>query len=203
MRTVYILDDHRLFSNGLELMLRTTGQDLECRAFENPADMLAEIKAAGQAPNLMIVDFYIPGANAPDLIADMTNDHPDCPIMVVSASINPADKRQALAAGASMFVNKASDPQELIDAITSLLEGGDVAETPDDAIKVLSARFNLTPRQLEILVLVSKGCTNKEIARLLELSPETVKSHLRDIFLRFGVNNRIEAIDFARSNGLA
>jgi DNA-binding NarL/FixJ family response regulator len=202
MRTVYILDDHRLFSSGLELMLHSIDGELESRTFESPDEALAAMRMAGRGPDLFIVDFYIPGANAPDLIRQMAVDYPECRIMVVSASINPADKRQALDAGAATFVNKASDPQDLMSAISSLLDGGDFTP-PVDAVQALSARFNLTPRQLEILVLVSKGCTNKEIARLLDLSPETVKSHLRDIFLRFGVSNRMEAIDFARSNGLA
>ncbi|MFV0644114.1 MAG: response regulator transcription factor [Sphingomonadaceae bacterium] len=60
----------------------------------------------------------------------------------------------------------------------------------------------MTARQVEIMVLVGKGFSNKEIARLLEISPETVKSHLKEIFLRFGLRNRVEAIDFIRQQGV-
>jgi len=202
MRTVYILDDHRLFSNGLELMLATAAMDLDCHVFDDPARALTTMALPASAPSLLIVDFYIPGANVPDIIRQVRGMCPECRIMVVSASINPVDKRQALEAGAAMFVTKASEPMELLDAVRSVLDGGEFAE-PAQVPVSLSSRFNLTPRQLDILVFVSKGCTNKEIARLLELSPETVKKHLRDIFQRFGVANRVEAIDFARSNGLA
>ena len=202
MRTVCILDDHRLFSNGLELMLATAAMDLDCHVFDDPARALAMMALPASAPSLLIIDFYIPGANAPDIIRQVRGMCPECSIMVVSASINPVDKRQALEAGAAIFVSKASDPMDLLDAVRAVLDGGGLAE-PAQTPVLLSARFNLTPRQLEILVLVSKGYSNKETARLLELSPETVKKHLRDIFQRFNVANRVEAIDFARSNGLA
>jgi len=55
---------------------------------------------------------------------------------------------------------------------------------------------------VEIMLLVGKGYSNKEIARFLTISPETVKTHLKEVFLRFGLRNRVEAIDFTRQNGL-
>lgn len=152
-------------------------------------------------PNLYIIDYYIPGCHAPDLIAQVMEVQPASNIMVVSSSINPTDHKLAIDAGAKLFMNKSSEPSQLLEAVMSLL-AGQIPDTPDVIKSDLSEKFNLTPRQLEILSLVAKGFSNKEIARLLDVSPETVKSHLRDIFQRFGVANRIEAIDFARSNGL-
>lgn len=202
MKSVYVIDDHRLFSNGLELLLRLERPDLNCRVFDNAADGLLAMTSSSATPNLVIVDFYIPGANAPDLIRTIRKQWGECRIMVISASIVQSDKHHALEAGAELFVNKSIDPVRLLEIVDQLLMGAVVSAPTEDAAG-LSARFNLTPRQLEILSLVSKGCTNKEIARVLKLSPETVKSHLSEIFQRFEVDNRVEAIDFAHSNGLA
>lgn len=202
MKSVYVIDDHRLFSNGLELLLRLERPDLNCRVFDNAVDSLRAMSACPAGPDLVIVDFYIPGANAPELIRQIRRQWGGCRIMVISASIVQSDKQQALAAGAELFVNKAVDPATLLGIIDQLLSGG-AATLPAEDNAGLAARFNLTPRQLEILSLVSKGCTNKEIARVLNVSPETVKSHLSGIFERFDVENRVEAIEFAHSNGLA
>jgi DNA-binding NarL/FixJ family response regulator len=185
MRTVIILDDHRLFSNGLVLMLAGVGMELDLHVFDDRSVALAAKQSS--PPHLLIVDLYIPGVNAPELIRQVRLDHPDCRIMVVSASINPVDRRQALEAGAEIFFSKSSDPAALLEAVRSLLEGG----TPSASGVIgaeLAARFDLTVRRLEVLALVSKGCSNKEIARMLGLSPETVKSHLHQIFTRLPLN---------------
>lgn len=201
MKSVFVLDDHKLFLTGLQLLLGSIGDEIDCKAFDEAGELLEALQDSANSPDIVIMDFYVPGCNVPDLIAQLSDDLPACKILIVSASINPSDKRRSLDAGADLFLSKAVDPLVLVDAVSSLLNGKTPANvTP--ASTLLAKRFELTPRQLEILVLVSKGLSNKEVARLLAISPETTKSHLRDIYRRFGVANRIEAIDFARSHGL-
>lgn len=201
MKTVLVLDDHKLFLTGLQLLLGSMEDKIECMIFDEADGFMQALKNPRQGPALVIMDFYVPGCNVPDLIAQLHGDMPACKILIVSASINPSDERQAMKAGADLFLSKTADPSVLVNAVSSLLSGKTpAAVTPPSTI--LAKRFELTPRQLEILVLVSKGLSNKEIAQLLSISPETTKSHLRDIFQRFGVANRMEAIDFARLHGL-
>lgn len=202
MKSVFVLDDHKLFLTGLQLMLGSISDEIDCKAFDEAGKLLEELQDSANGPDLVIMDFYVPGCNVPDLIAQLSGDLPTCKILIVSASINPSDERRSLDAGADLFLGKAVDPLVLVDAVSSLLDGRPPA-TVTPARTLLAKRFELTPRQLEILVLVSKGLSNKEVARLLAISPETTKSHLRDIYRRFGVANRIEAIDFARSHGLS
>lgn len=201
MKTIYIVDDHRLFSSGLELMIQSTGSDINCLMFDESVAFLDDLRGQATTPDLCVVDFYIPGTYVPDLIRQVLEQFPAVPVLVVSASIVQADRNAALEAGARLFLNKSCDTQVLLDVVKSLLVG----KTPEIAVpdrNEFSKKFNLTPRQVEILLLVSKGFSNKEIGNLLAVSPETIKSHLKDIFARFDVGNRIEAVDFARSNGL-
>lgn len=201
MNTICIIDDHKLFSNGLELMLGSGPFDATCMVFDDPDLFLMALAKGDAVPDLYIIDYYIPGSHGPDLIRRVREAEPDSRIMIVSASINPVDQKLAIGAGADLFMSKSVDPPALLDAVASLLAGR-VPDATDTTSGALSKKFDLTPRQLETLLLVSKGFSNKEIAGFLDVSPETVKSHLKDIFLRFGVANRMEAIDLARNNGL-
>lgn len=201
MKSVFVLDDHKLFLTGLQLLISSIGKDIACKVFDEAGLLMAALEHPSQNPDLVIMDFYVPGCNVPDLIAQLSDDLPTCKFLIVSASINPSDERRSLDAGADLFLSKAVDPLVLVESVSSLLKGEIPASTAP-ASTLLAKRFELTPRQLEILVLVSKGLSNKEVARLLAISPETTKSHLRDIYQRFGVANRIEAIDFAREHGL-
>lgn len=202
MKTIYILDDHKLFSSGLKLLLKSLPMQIDCIGFDNAELFLKAVTKEENAPALFIIDFYIPGCNVPDLISGLLKENNQRRILVISASINISDRNLALCAGAAMFLNKNVDLDVLLKTVTSLLSGKNLntdAPPQDDHAK----KFGLTPRQLETLVLVSKGLSNKEVARTLSISPETVKTHLKDIFMRFGVSNKIEAMDFARSNGLS
>ena len=202
MQTIYILDDHKLFSGGLELLLKSLSGELSCRSFDTADDFLHVISTEEAKITLFVIDFYIPGCNVPDLIQQLLREEPSRRVLVVSASINLTDRQLAMDAGASLFLNKNTDPELLLKHVSTLLSGATPDAVMPDANDI-AKRFGLTPRQLEILVLVSKGLSNKEVARTLEISPETVKTHLGDIFRRFEVSNKIEAVDFARSNGLA
>ena len=201
MKSICIVDDHKLFSSGLELMISSLEDDVSCQVFDDASPFLQFLSERDGPPDLCVFDYYIPGTHVPDLIRQVLSQYPGTPVLVVSASVVQADENMVLDAGARLFLNKSCETEVLLDAVKLLLAG----ETPEVAAldrEHLSGKFNLTPRQVEILLLVSKGFSNKEIANLLEVSPETVKSHLKEIFVRFDVGNRIEAVDFARSNGL-
>lgn len=183
-------------------MIHSIPEKVSCQTFDDALIFLEALTQFGSMPDLYIIDYYLPGCHCPDLIRQILGLRPNSRIMVVSSSINPDDRNQAINAGADIFINKGSEPSELLETVTLLL-AGETAASFEPAPVNLADKFNLTPRQLETLVLISKGLSNKEVARILDVSPETVKSHLREIFQRFDVTNRMEAIDLARNNGLA
>ena len=201
MKLVYILDDHKLFSSGLELLLRSASKKIKSRSFDNSKAMFGFLEKSDHLPDLALLDLYIPGEDISLVIESFRDLSPTTRIIVVSASISLVDRKGAFVAGAEMVLSKSSEPEVLLDAINNLLSGKTSREQPK--YDSPASKFNLTPKQLEILLLATKGMSNKEIARILEISPETIKSHLRDVFHRLDVSNRVEAIDFARSIGLA
>lgn len=201
MKRIAIVDDHKLFSAGLQLLLSDLSEPVESEIFDQPKTFLAQIQEAGRCHDLVTLDFYIPGYLAADIIAELKRKFPVTRVLIVSASISRADRKQALAAGADAYLHKHAAPEILLKSISALLQGTGPIECGEPAAHVADT-LELTPRQLDTLILASKGMSNKEIARTLDISPETVKSHLSDIYLRFSVGSRLEAIEYARLKGL-
>jgi DNA-binding NarL/FixJ family response regulator len=201
MTRIAIVDDHKLFSAGLKLLVSSLGPSIVSEIFDQPRTFLSAIEVEKTSYDLVMLDFYIPGYWAVDIIAQLKCRHPQIRVMVISASISPADRQQALNAGADSYLRKHMDPKQFLEGITALLNGDGAADC-GEMLDEVATNLNLTARQLDILILASKGFSNKEIARMLTLSPETVKSHLSDVYQRFSVSNRLEAIEYARSLGL-
>jgi len=197
---IAIIDDHKLFASGLALLLEELSDDVVVECFTSVSALLDVESREWQ---LLILDFYLPGHSFSDSYLALTQ-NVDCPVVVVSASPSPADEKQALACGAAAFINKQSEPDELLSSLREVLDGDGTTSRVSE-ISVIAQNFqdfSLTERQIEILLLVAKGYTNKEIANAFEISPETVKSHMKSIFRSIEVQNRTEAIGFVRQFGL-
>ena len=197
---IFILDDHLLFTSGLSLLLGELTPARERVIFDAPEPLFSALAGAAP-PALVIVDLYIPGSNPTDTLFRLRRVLPECPLLVCSSTVSPVDRAEAIKAGADAFLAKDVPPDRFLECCEAVIAGnGPTADVPHPP--PCAARLGLTPRQLDILVLVGKGCSNKETARLLGVSPETVKTHLSDIFLKFDVAGRVEAIEFARTHGL-
>lgn len=200
MDQIAIIDDHPLFSTGLSLLLEELGRPIQVSTFVSTEEFF---HALTTDYSLIILDYYLPGHDFSQTIqaikeAGFTNS-----IVVVSASPSPTDKKTALAMGAAAFVAKHSHPDELLKTIAEVLDGGvDLDQQENAAVAVPLQASRLSQRQTEILLLVTKGYSNKEIARSLSISPETVKTHMKTIFQRIKVKNRIEAIEYLREHGV-
>ena len=200
VNNIAIIDDHKLFSSGLRLLLSDLNGSYEISIFANLAEFLQE-QASSYA--LIVLDFYVPGSNFSETMAKLQTENFSCPVVVISASPSPADRAEALAAGAKLFINKNLEPEKMIKIISELLNG----DTPEvsclENTNIIHAfkDFSLTSRQVEILILVAKGYSNKEVAQTYKISPETVKSHLRTIFRGINVQNRMEAVELVRHYG--
>lgn len=166
-------------------------------------EALRELKR--KQADLLLLDYYVPGQNAPVFIGELLRSARATRIIVVSASLSPNDKAASLSAGALAFVTKNADPDALQkicrDALADRLETATTAEVREPAAET-ARRLGLTLRQLDVLVMLAHGYSNREIAELLMVRPETVKSHLKAVFDRLGANSRTEAIALARDNGL-
>jgi DNA-binding NarL/FixJ family response regulator len=201
MTRIALIDDHRLFASGLAALLGVLGT---VRAFDTAEAALDALEA--EPADLVLLDFYIPGVNAAEIIAALRDRCGVTRVIVLSASLSPADRAASLRAGALAFLTKHAEPDVLLRACEQALRPGDIAEVRHSEAQGSEARaavaLGLTGRQLDVLTMLSHGYGNREIADLLEISPETVKSHVKAIFDRLQVSTRTEAVAAARSNGL-
>lgn len=194
---LFIIDDHKLFASGLAGLLE---DDLPSAAIEVFSDVEAALLAAeASAPEIALLDFYLPGLSGVEAIRKLRAAAPATTVIVISASLSPADRIASENAGAAAFLAKAADPDEVVQAIAAILRG-EQAETA--APEAPAAAVDLTQKQFAVLTLISQGKSNKEASQILTMSPETVKSHLSEIYRRLGAANRAEAVNAARRRGI-
>lgn len=211
---ILLVDDHPLFRQGLKLLLG----DLESGIEFAEADCLASAlgQADGPAPDLVLVDLYIPGEEAADVLPAMRAAFEASMVVVLSSEDNPQVIRRAIDLGAAGYVPKSSTPQVLIAALRLVMAGG--IYIPPPALRALGAiapaaapiivpgardTDTLSERQMEVLLKAVQGKPNKVIAREMHLSEGTVKAHLSAAFRALGVQNRTEAVFVAARMGLA
>ncbi|WP_209348437.1 response regulator transcription factor [Pontixanthobacter sp. CEM42] len=213
--SIALVDDHRLFLMGFSLLLERIEHDCSVEPFDTPVDLLKALDN-GSRFDLVICDLMMNSMNGLAFIAALRGRH-DVPVLMISGiNTSPplAEMRQLNAQG---FVHKSSDDAELVEAIETVLQGGtyfphyapdgdggadgnfgDVADIYEDGSEVPV----LTTRQIEILTLISNGATNKEIARTLSISENTVKTHIKQIFELLKVNKRTASVRAAQALGI-
>jgi DNA-binding NarL/FixJ family response regulator len=201
---IIIADDHPLFRGALRQAVAATPGDwsfVEVGSFDQLCD---ELRAGGE-PDLVILDLTIPGVQGLSGLLRMRAEFPAIPVMMVSANDDPGMIRRCLELGAAGFMPKTLDQSEIGAAVTAVIGGEswsprDIALSPGadaetaDAIKRL---MTLTPQQVRVLMMVSEGMLNKQIAYELSVSEATVKAHVSAVLQKLGVDSRTQAVILA------
>ena len=195
---ILIVDDHPLILHALEQVLPQLDHRLEVFGARDRGETLT-LLARHPDCALVLLDLTLPGARGLDLLAELRRDRPQLPIVVLSATHDSATVGAAIAAGARGFVAKTATPQSLLDAITTVLDGGrhitrDLRATPRSVKGVPIDILGLTPRQSDVLELLMQGRPNTLICRDLHLSEGTVKVHVSAILKALNVHSRAQAI---------
>ena len=198
---VLVVDDHPLILQALERFLPQADPSLGVLRAGNREQALTMLARHPDCA-LVLLDLALPGARGLDLLADLRRDHPQLPIVVLSATHDRATVGAALAAGARGYVSKTASADALIDAIHTVLAGGrdvtfDVARggaLPASVQGIPAQALGLTQRQAEVLQLLVQGKPNKLICRDLKLSEGTVKVHVSAILRALNVRSRSQAI---------
>lgn len=200
-----IVDDHAFVCVGLKATLLDGLSDIKVSTASDGAKALDIL--LNDSIDLAVIDLFMPGGDGGfDFIDTVCQTYPKLPIIVLSASENPAHIRKCLDIGAKGFVTKSAPKEILFTAITKVLAGdryipsalltaqgdggrgnSDLQASADNVTQLL------TERQLEILALTSKGLSNKLIARELFLSENTVKVHVSAILRALSLSNRTQA----------
>jgi len=208
-----VADDHELVRKGLIGALRQLEQEAELVDVEDAGQTLEAVRG-GEAYDLILLDLFMPGADGFELLGEVCNICPDTPTVVLSASEEPLHMRKALDLGAAGYIPKSAGMEVMLSALRLVLAGGiyvppDLLRKPaaPDPVSVAEAAAALPPdgltgRQREVLSLLGEGKANKEIARELDLSENTVKIHVAAVLKALGVNNRTKAAMVARQLGM-
>lgn len=209
---VLVVDPHPIVRVGLQAVLgNTPGVELVgmCEDGVTALRMCAESQ-----PNLVILEVNLPGMSGVQLCRAIKEHYPQTEVLVLTADDRDETVFQAIRAGATGYILKDITPENLLRAIQSMVRGQTmihprIARRVLDRLSLISQDQEtgrlygdvLTEREIEILVEVAKGATNKEIAKKLFISESTVKSRLRNIFRKISVRDRAEAAAYAIRKG--
>jgi DNA-binding NarL/FixJ family response regulator len=196
-----IADDHPLFRGALrEAVTGLFGRAevAEAGTFEEVSELLE----GGGDVDLILLDLRMPGVRGFSGLMYLRAQYPSLPIVVVSATDDPAVIRRCIDFGASGFIPKTLGIEALRQAIARVLQGEvwtppdvDLTRQSDGEITAMIARLStLTPQQVRVLMMLSGGLLNKQIAYELGVSEATVKAHVSAILQKFGVESRTQAV---------
>ena len=196
---ILITDDHPVVREGLAGML--AGQpDFEVVGLAADGDTAVTLHASLE-PDVTLMDLRMPGLDGVGAITAIKQARPAANILVLTTYDSDADIVRAIEAGATGYLLKDSPREELFRAIRAAAKGESVL-APTVAARLMTrmrapAEENLSPREIEVLQLVAKGASNKEIGKALHISTATVKTHLIHIFNKLGVDDRTAAVTVA------
>jgi DNA-binding NarL/FixJ family response regulator len=202
MIRVVVVDDHPVVRAGLRGML-AAHPDIEVAGEASSA--AGAVTAAGEhRPDVVLMDLRMPGTDGVQATRLVLARQPRCRVVVLTTYDNDADILHAVEAGASGYLLKDASPEELAQAIRAAAAGGSVL-APSVAARLVSRLRSpsvLSPREIEVLRLVSTGQTNAEIGRALFISEATVKTHLLRAFGKLNVSDRTAAVTAALALGI-
>lgn len=208
------LDDHYIFTQGLKAVFESQQSEIEVFSATDAKTALSLVDNTKEF-DLILVDLNLPDLDGIAFIHAIEQRNLFIPVVVLSASENMWKIKRAIESGASGFIPKSYDFDKISNAIEQVLEGDiyipdDIqihinklpsTEPTDKQFKALSA-YRLGHRQLDVLKLMQQGYSNDEIAHVLHLSVNTIRSHARTLYRAFNVGNRIECVRFAERAGI-
>ena len=190
-----IADDHALLRDGLRLRLEQDGYVRivgEADSGESALAMLRELE-----PELALLDQRMPTLDGCEVTAHARAEHIPTRIIVMSGLTEPSLLDRAFAAGAYGFVAKDAPTDVFIEALRRVHDGEQYIDPSLTGMLHGDGRANLSPREIEILTFMARGHSNTEIARQLQVTSETVKSHVSNVLAKLEAESRTEAVAVA------
>ncbi len=201
---ILLVDDHTLFRDGIAHVLQALAEEMDIRQACNGSEAL---RMAEEHANLELVllDLNLPDQSGFDILSHFSQHYPTLPVIIISASEEHSDMRQAIQQGAMGYIGKGSSSQVMLNAI-HLVMAGEIY-MPASLIQSASQHnespaHRLTQRQKEVLELMDLGYANKLIADKLNITEATVKMHVTALFRALQVTNRTQAVLKAQKMGL-
>ena len=193
--TLYVIDDHPLMREAVVMLLRRLRPGANVVELDRMGGIESAVKQHGN-PDLITLDLKLPDTTGASGVHELKKRFPETPLAVLSASPASDAEEQCIEAGADIYIEKSSGAMEIGNALRALLSA-------DGKFEELAPTDNkLSKRQKQLIVMLDRGLSNREIADELGISEHTVKVHLWRLFRRLGVKSRTQTIHFARTHGL-
>ena len=205
LHSVVVADDHPIVISGMRLLL--SGSRFFELAGEAKTGAEAIIRCEQLVPDVLLLDLRLPDLPAATICTRIKERHPQIAILILTAYPEEMALRGCLKAGAQGCLFKDVGEQNLLAALLQAVHGRTVLD-PRVAGAMLPRRpagardGALTQREDEVLTQIARGLSTQEISVTLEVSPNTVKSHIRSLFTKLGARNRVQALTVARERGL-
>ena len=211
--SVLLVDDHKIMRDGIKTILERTPDFRIVGEAENGTDAVQAVKRL--RPDLVLLDLGLPGLNGVETTAEILRHHPECKIIILSMFDDENSVISAIRSGARAFILKKASDGDLLDALRMVARGGAYL-SPQVSDRLLTriqkgdlesrqapaALDVLSPREIQVLRMVAEGKTSKEIAVMLDLREQTVRSYRKTMMKKLRVNNVAGLTQLALSTGL-
>ena len=201
-KRIIIVEDDNIIRNAFVTLIQQNSDYTVANAYSNAEAAIKNVK--DDAPDICLMDIELPGMNGIEAIPKIKALSPATQVVVITVYENDDLVFKALCEGASGYLTKNMPPQKLIDSLKELENGGAPMSTNIARMVVSSFHKNrqspLTARELEVLELLSSGKSYSTIADQLFVDKETVKSHIKNIYLKLEVHSKAEAIEKAKKS---
>lgn len=208
MKRILIADDHTILRQGLKQILAEEFSGAKFGEAGDAAQALALLHK--QTWDVLILDINMPGRNGFEVLDEVARHFPLLPVLVLSSTPEDQLGLRAIKGGASGYLNKQTAPEQLVEAVETILAGGRFM-TPALAARLV-AEFQrgadrprhdlLSDRELQVFKLTAGGKSVKEIAGELSLSAKTISTFRSRVFEKLGVKNDVELVHYAQQHGL-
>ncbi len=196
--SLFVIDDHPLVRQAIGMLLRRLRPASKVVELEKLSELQAAIIKNGE-PELFVLDLLLPGVKGASAVSDIKGLYPDVPLVVLSAMPAGEAEETCIEAGADLYLEKAAPPNEITAGIQGLLNAD---PTFDDEGSAPGTETKLSKRQKQLILMLDRGMSNRDIAAELDISEHTVKVHLWRLFRRLGVKSRTQTLHYARTHGL-
>jgi DNA-binding NarL/FixJ family response regulator len=198
--TLLIVDDHPLMRSGLKAVIGgQVGMTIvgEAQDGQTAIDLFRRLR-----PDIVLMDLRLPGKTGFEATAAIVSEFPRARVLVISNYDGDEDITQAMEAGAGGYLFKSIMEDELVDAIREVQAGNRyLPRNVSIRLRERAAPVRLTQREQDILSMLGKGFSNKELAQVLGVSADTVKTHVKNLFRKLEVSDRAEAVREAIHRG--
>jgi DNA-binding NarL/FixJ family response regulator len=198
---IMFVDDHPVLRDGLAAML-SMQPDMELVAQASSGEEAVKLYKEHQ-PDVTLMDMRLPGMSGAEAIATIRKDFPEARIIILTSYDGDEDVYKAFQAGAKSYLLKGMITNELFETIKAVHAGK--RRIPSEVASILAehvSRSGLSSREIEVLELLARGMSNKEIAHKLSLADGTIKSHIKNILTKLDANDRTHAAFIAIQRGI-